>query len=73
MDKIDYYKPSITFAKCGTQEEWDKAKVNYADMCKVIPGTLYINKDGLCLVTSREWSDWLQGKRIYMPENEGVL
>lgn len=64
----EHNRPRVSFARCGTQEEWDRYKYQYTDMCQVIPGTLYVNKEGICLVTSREWADWLHGKREDMPQ-----
>lgn len=65
-------RPRVSFARCGTQQQWDKKRDQYSDMCQVIPGTLYVNREGICLVTSQEWTDWLLGKTSSMPENEGV-
>lgn len=59
--------PCVSFAKCGTEEEWARYKQHYPDVHKVMPGTLYVNEFGICLVTSQEWVNWLLGKTDTIP------
>ena len=48
---------------------WDKYRNQYS-VYRVIPAKVYINKQGICLVTSQEWCDWLWGKTDEIPEVE---
>lgn len=55
------------FGRCGTPEQWEKYKENYPDMYVPIPATVYVNPQEVCLVTSKEWADWLHRETDKMP------
>ena len=62
-------RPIIEFAKCGTEEMWELNKHKY-NVQQVIPATLYICETGICVVTSKEWTDWMLGITDKIPEGE---
>lgn len=64
-------KPVVNFCHCGTEEAWQKHREDYHEMNCVIPGTIYVSKNGLCLVTSQEWVDWLMGRTEKIPDTKG--
>lgn len=55
------------FMMCGTAEEWEAKKHMYPDMLEPIPAKVYVTRRIVCLVTSREWADYLQGKSDIIP------
>lgn len=64
----------VTFCHCGTQESWNKMKRSYHGMNHIIPATVYVSDNGICLVTSQEWADWLTGKTDEIPtKTEGTV
>lgn len=65
-------RPVVTFCRCGTQEQWNKCKDSYPGMHHIIPGTIYISNNGICLVTSQEWADWLTGKVTDIPDMQNL-
>lgn len=55
--------------RCGTSEQW-KIHENdriYHGMVR-IPGAIYTNGSGICLVTSQNWVDYLTERTDKMPE-----
>lgn len=60
----------VSFARCGTMEQWERHKNEYPGVYNVMPATIYVSDAGLCLVTSQEWVDWLTGKREEAPVME---
>lgn len=67
-------RPIVSFCRCGTKESWEKARKGYTEMNHVVPGEIYVSDDGLCLVTSQEWVDWLTGRTDIPPfNNSGIL
>lgn len=70
LERLDTGRPRVTFAKCGTQESWERYQSSYPDAAQVIPATIYINKCGIFLITSKEWVDWLLGNRENRPDED---
>lgn len=58
----------VTFCRCGTEEQWIKNRDRYGSMHHVVPGTIYVSEEGLCLVTSQEWVEWLMGRSEHLPD-----
>lgn len=64
-------KRSIKFCHCGTEEDFEKFKGqgNYTDMHEVTLVRVYINDKGVCIVTSKEWADWMQNITTAVPDS----
>lgn len=62
-------KPYVTYARCETKESFEMNKNKYPNNYQVIPAEIYVDKEGICLVTSQEWCDWLCGKRDDIPNS----
>ena len=60
----------VTFARCGTHEQWEICKSQYTNTYHVMPATVYVGEEGICLITSQEWVDWLTGKIEDIPNNK---
>lgn len=62
----------VTYARCGTEESWEKHKEEYPGSYHVIPASVYVSETGICLVTSKEWVDWLLGKTDKIPNTDDM-
>ena len=60
----------MRFLKCGTKEDWERHREKYPGMYQVVPATIFISENGLCLVTSKEWTDWLLGETDNIPSTQ---
>lgn len=60
-------RPRVRQCLCGTKKD------DIPESYKQIPGTLYVNYNGIYVVTTEEWVNWLQGKNNTMPkENKSM-
>ena len=53
---------------CGTVEDWEIHQSKYAGMHLVEPAQLYVSRDKVLLVTSKEWCDWLTKETNEVPK-----
>lgn len=67
-------KPLVKYVICGTPENWEKIREKYpgADKYHVVPADVYVSENGFCLLTSKEWNNWLLGVTSELPDSSDV-